>query len=324
MEIKTRSIRSLAYRCEEFLDESGQPRSISYPNSLALCILDALFMTGSHPTAIDNVVDRYTARHGGADGAKSLRYSIAAAGGSEKWAREVICNLKPAHTQPGAMLRAEVVDRATRVMADHGIDTVDDLLAAVGDEPSTGRHANEVACAWKELPSQKSGISWRALLMVAGSDHFEIDYRVKGFFGRPFGSFPRMTDDEVLELISATADYLEVDDRVVKQIIWQVSHRRLRPDPKRKEFYLPYPLDDELDEEPDWWLGVYDPEIRNEADEWSSIFEPEFRTASFESEEALESQRAFEPKGEFAPADEEETDWSAPYPLSGTTGAAPF
>ncbi|WP_166974061.1 hypothetical protein [Brevibacterium atlanticum] len=270
MEIRTRSIRSLAYRCEEFLGESGKPRSIGYPNSLGLCILDALYMTGSHPTAIDNVVERYTARHGGTDGAKSLRYSIAAAGGPEQWAREVICNLKPAHTQPGAMLRAEVVDRATRVMADHGIDTVDDLLAAVGDEPSTGRNANEVARAWRELPSQKSGISWRALLMLAGSDHFEIDYRVKGFFGMPFGSFPRMTDDEVLELISATADYLDVEIRVVKQIVWQISYRRLRPDPKRKELNLPYPLDDELDEEPEWWPGRYDSRARHGADEWAS------------------------------------------------------
>lgn len=306
MEIKTRSIREMAHRCEEFLDESGESHSIGYPNSLALCILDALFMTGSHPTAIDNVVERYTFRHGDADGAKSLRYSIAAAGGAEKWAREVIHNLKPAHTRPGAMLRAEVVDRATRLMADHGIDTVTDLLAAVGDEPSTGRHANEVARDWRELPSQKSGISWRALLMLAGSDHFEIDYRVRAFFDRPFGSFPRLTDDDILTLISATADYLEVDDRVVKQIVWQVAYRRLRPDPKRKELFLPYPLDDELDEEPEWWPGFYDSEAVAAVDRWASVFDTDGRNVPLE------------------PEVEDETDWAAPYPIPGTTGAAPF
>lgn len=306
MEIKTRSIRELAYRCEEFLAEDAKTRAVGYPNSLALCILDALFTTGSHPTAVDNVVAEYIARHGDADGAKSLRYSIASAGGPEVWAREVICNLKPAHTQPGAMLRAEVVDRATRLMADHGIDTVDDLLAAVGNEPSTGRHANRVARAWRELPSQKSGISWRALLILAGSDHFDVDYRVGSYLSQVVGWFDCPPDEKIPELIDATADYLDVDPRAVRQIVWQVSHSRLRPDPKRKALNLPYSLDDEFDDEPDWWPGMYDPAERRTAKGWASVFDPGYREVPYG------------PEGEVEP------DWTRPYPMSGTTGAAPF
>jgi hypothetical protein len=311
MEIKTRSIRELAYRCEEFLADDGRARAIGigYPNSLALCILDALFTTGSHPTAVDNVVAKYIACHGDADGAKSLRYSIAAAGGAEAWAREVICNLKPAHTQPGAMLRAEVVDRATRLMADLGIDTVDDLLAAVGDEPSTGRHANRVARAWRELPSQKSGISWRALLMLAGSDHFDVDYQVGNYLYQVFGWFNRPSEEQMPALIDATADYFDVDPRVVRQIVWQVSHRRLRPDPKRKALDLPYPLDDEIDDEldePDWWPGAYDPVDRCGAKGWATVFDRQYRAVPFGAEKDVEP------------------DQTGPYPMSGTTGAAPF
>lgn len=277
MEIKTRSIRSLAYRCEEFLDESGQPRSISYPNSLALCILDALFMTGSHPTAIDNVVDRYTARHGGADGAKSLRYSIAAAGGSEKWAREVICNLKPAHTQPGAMLRAEVVDRATRVMADHGIDTVDDLLAAVGDEPSSGHGANEVARRWRDLPSQSSGTSWRNLLVLAESTHFEIDRGVVNYVAEVAPHFGEVDSEYALGTIAAAADLLGVDDRVVNRIVWQASHRRILSKRTQEDLFL-----------------------HRYAAEWSEVSDAEFVAGSagvFDDEdesEALEREREAE------------------------------
>ncbi|MGC2976832.1 hypothetical protein ACPUD8_14125 [Brevibacterium sp. FAM 25378] len=307
MEIRTRSIRNLAYRCEEFIDGSGKPRPIGYPNSLALCILDALFTTGSHPTAIDNLLNRYIARHGSADGAKMLRYSIATAGGPEVWAREVIRNVKPAHSHPGAILRAEIVDRATRLMADHGIDTVEDLLGSVGDEPSSGRHTNEVARDWRELPSQKSGISWNALLVLAGSAHLEIDYRVNFLIAEVVRwSVSIRGDDAVLELIKATADYLDVEDRVVKQIVWQLAHRRLQSDPKRRKLDLPYPLDDELDSEPEWWPGTYDPEVRGEAEGWASVFEPEYRADPCESEEALEP------------------DWARPYPMSGTTGAAPF
>ncbi|WP_209323951.1 hypothetical protein [Brevibacterium renqingii] len=297
MEITTRSIRSLAYRCEEFLDDRGEPLSIGYSGSLALCILDAIYSTGSHPTAVDNVADRYIARRGRADGAKSLRYSIAAAGGAEVWARKVIRNLKPANVQPGAMLRAEVVDRATRLMADHDIDTVDDLLAAVGDEPSTGRHANEVARGWWALPSQKSGISWRNLLMLAGSDHFEIDHRVQGYIGEVAGFFVVTTDDYVLELIDATADFLGVEGRVVKQIVWQVSHRRLLPDPKRESFVFPYGLEDELEPEAEGWDSVFDRELCAEAVDRNSTLGPEEDLGS---------------------------DWMTPYSRPGTTGAAPF
>ena len=297
MEIRTRSIRGLAYRCEEFIDDSGKPLSIGYPGSLALCILDAIYSTGSHPTAIDNVVYRYIARHGRVDGAKSLRYSIAAAGGPEVWAREVIHNLKHAHVRPGAMLRAEVVDRATRLMADHGIDTVGDFLAAVDDEPSTGRHANEVARGWRALPSQRSGISWRNLLMLAGSEHFEIDYRVQGYIREVAGFLDVITDEYVLELITATAVFLGVEERVVMQIVWQVSHRRLRPDPKRERFAWPYGLEDELEPDGEEWPSAFEGEVCVEEVDWSSPLKPA---------------EAFEP------------DWMSPHLGSGTTGAAPF
>lgn len=304
MEIRTSSIRSLAYRCEEFLDEHGKPLSISYPNSLALCILDALYATGSHPTAVDNLVERYIARHGRTDGAKMLRYSIAAAGGPDVWAQEAIHNLKPANVRPGAMLRAEVVDRATRLLADHGIDTVADLLAAVGDEPSTGQHANEVARGWRALPSQKSGISWRNLLMLVGSEHFEIDYRVWSHISE-FASWScTVTDDYVLDLIEATAEFLDVDDWVVKQIVWQVSHRRLRPDPKRERLMFPYGLDDDFEAEAEEWEQAFDGADPAESAGWS--FKRDFDVAALESEDGGRHDRMM------------------PYTLPGATGAAPF
>ena len=227
MEITTSSISELAWRCEEFLDERSEPLTVRYPGSLALCILDAIFATGSHPKAVDNVVDRYIARHGRDDGAKSLRYSIAAAGGADNWARTEIFNLKPASTHSGAVLKAEVVDRATRLMADHGIDTVDDLLTAVGDAPSIGRGASEVACTWRDLPSQKSGTSWRNLLMLAESTHFEIDSGVTNYLAEVALPVSEVDCEYVLETITAAADLLGVDDRVVKRIVWQVAHRRI-------------------------------------------------------------------------------------------------
>lgn len=233
MEIVTTSIARLARRCEEFLDDDGRPLTIDYPTSLALCILDAIYATGSHPTAVGNVVDRYIAQHGTDDGAKSLRYSIAATGGPVVWAELVVCNLKPASTQPGAVLKAEVVDRATRVMADHGIDTVDDLLGAVGDDPFTC----ELSRSWLALPSQSSGISWMHLLMLAGSRHFEVDFRVACYVAELAETDVDLTVDYVLEQIDAAAQCLGVEAELIERIVWQVSHRRILSAPDTSDFF---------------------------------------------------------------------------------------
>lgn len=247
MEITTSSIRGLAHRCEEFLDDRGESSAISYPGSLALCILDSVYSTGSHPNAVDNVVDRYIARHGREDGAKSLRYSIAAAGGAEVWAEQVVCNLKPASTHPGAVLKAEVVDQATRLMAEYGIDTVTDLLETLVDEPSPGRSTTGLARRWRDLPSQRSGISWKNLLMLAGSPHFEIDYRVTNCIAEVAGFGIDVTDDYVLVLIEEVADVLGAEEREVRRIVWQLSHRRLLSKRKPESTAWRYGLDADSD-----------------------------------------------------------------------------
>src|SRR5699024_12178931 len=59
MMITTNSVARLAQRCGEFIGDSGGSLARGYPTSLALCILDAIYSTGSHPAAVNNVVDRY-------------------------------------------------------------------------------------------------------------------------------------------------------------------------------------------------------------------------------------------------------------------------
>lgn len=226
MMITTNSVARLAQRCGEFLDEPVQPLG-GYPESLALCILDAIYSTGSHPRAVDNVVARYIARHGCSDGAKSLRYSIAAAGGARSWAESVTCNLKPASTHSDALLKAEVVDRATRVMADHNIDTVSDLRQIVGDQPLISPFSGKVSGSWLALPSQSSGITWLHLLMYAGSPHFEVDYRVTRYLAEVADPEADLTVDYVHAEIAAAACVLDAELREVQRIVWQAAHGRI-------------------------------------------------------------------------------------------------
>ncbi len=58
------------------MGDPGGPRG-----SLALCIIEAIYSTGSRYTSVTNVVDRYRAGGGSADGAAALLHFIDTAGG---------------------------------------------------------------------------------------------------------------------------------------------------------------------------------------------------------------------------------------------------
>ena len=249
MEITTDSVRRLVEHCRGLLDGvPGERPPIGYPASLALCLIDAIYATGSHPTAVAHIIARYVARHGFVDGAKSLRYSIAAAGGSRAWAETVAHNLKPANTHPGAPLKAEVVNQATRLMADLDIETVPDLVSAVAADPAD----NAVISAWRTLPSQSSAVTYFHLLALAGSDHLQPDRAVLRHLtevvadgAAPDIGVPVAPDggasaadaespnretlqpDEARELIAEAAGLLGLGAGAVGRLVWQAAHRRI-------------------------------------------------------------------------------------------------
>lgn len=265
MEITTDSVRRLVEHCRGLVDGvPGERPPIGYPASLALCLIDAIYATGSHPTAVAHIIARYVARHGFVDGAKSLRYSVAAAGGPRAWAETVAHNLKPANTHPGAPLKAEVVNQATRLMADLDIETVPDLLSAVAADPAD----NAVISAWRTLPSQSSAVTYFHLLALAGSDHLQPDRAVLRYLtevvaddaerdaghavssGAESGSDPDVGDpvgtgdgaspadaespncgtlqpDEARELIAEAAGLLGLGAGEVGRLVWQAAHRRI-------------------------------------------------------------------------------------------------
>ncbi|MDN5698724.1 MAG: hypothetical protein L0G85_00230 [Kocuria sp.] len=193
-----------------------------YPNSLALCIIDSIYSTGSHYTSVVNVINRYRAAHGQRDGAAALLESISAAGGARAWANSVAGNLKPAHTKPGAPLKAEVIGQAAALMLKHGIDTVEDLVLAVETSPQ----GNPVHDAWKKLPSQGSGVTYSYLLLLAGLPSVKPDRMVLRFLERALGTGVPMTTDRAFELVMAAADRLEVSPRTLDHVIWRAASGR--------------------------------------------------------------------------------------------------
>jgi hypothetical protein len=61
--------------------------------------------------------------------------------------------------------KAVIVNDALRLLAAHGIDTVQDAQAALAQPV----RADALEAAWRALPGQSSGISWRYLGMLVGA-----------------------------------------------------------------------------------------------------------------------------------------------------------
>ncbi|WP_350269043.1 hypothetical protein AAFP32_10155 [Brevibacterium sp. CBA3109] len=223
MAVTETEIKTLVEYCETHL---GDPHLWTtpdgYPNSLALCIIDSLYSTGSHYSSVVNVIERYKASGGERDGAKALADSIRNAGGARKWATSIAHNLKPAHTRPGAPLKAEIIEQATELMSKLEIDTVPDLVSQVKDSPLD----NGVLREWKRLPSQSSGVTYNYLLILAGMPSVKPDRMILRFLAHALGEQTELDGQRAVELITETAKTMNVDPRALDHIAWRAASGR--------------------------------------------------------------------------------------------------
>jgi len=216
-------VHTLVKYCEDNLgDKTLWQTPEGYPDSLALCIIDSLYSTGSHYSSVVNVVTKYKTTEGTSHGAQDLLGSIEKAGGPRGWAQNVVGNLKPAHTKPSAMLKAEIIERAARLMVDLGIDTVQDLRTTVEASPQD----NPVHTGWKKLPSQSSGVTYNYLLILAGMPSVKPDRMVLRFLATALGADTDLSFARAVELIQTAADELEVSSRTLDHIIWRAASGR--------------------------------------------------------------------------------------------------
>src|SRR5215467_13934028 len=113
--------------CERDLgDPAGWPDPTAYPNALALCIIDAIYVTGARHLTVERIVERYRghrAAQGGdadSDGAQQLLASIHGLGGPRQWASQV-GNRRPTSTAKGAPLRSVALLEAAQALVELGI-----------------------------------------------------------------------------------------------------------------------------------------------------------------------------------------------------------
>lgn len=216
-----------------FGDESKWITASGY-DSLALSLIDSIFSTGSSYQSVVNVVNAYRAfrRAEGADpnrdGIEELLASFKKAGDSAAWAKAVVDNHKPAHTKPGAVLKAEVVYQAAlalKGLMGGPILTTADIHAEYAKDNELTRVKN----AWLDLPSQSSGVSYDYLLILAGFQSVKPDRMVIRFIKEHAGlDGKRIVPKQAAALIREVAELYPTQARKLDHVIWRhVSGRKI-------------------------------------------------------------------------------------------------
>jgi hypothetical protein len=208
--VDVRIVDALVSACERDLgDEALWVKPRAYPESLALCIIDSIYSTGAQYGQVANIVDRYRLYRAGQggnadlDGPAELLATFDELGSARAWA-EQIGNRRPTSTTPGAPLKAEAVrDGASRLVG-LGIRSIEELrLTAESDA------VDVVQKSWREVPGQRSGVTWAYVLMLAGIPGTKANRLVVRYVA------------DVLEV-----PVPEVDPRTVSEWIREVAKRK--------------------------------------------------------------------------------------------------
>jgi hypothetical protein len=209
-----------------FGDESKWIAADGYPHGLALGIIDSIFSTGSHYTSVINVVNAYReyrrAQGGDADrdGTEELLSTFADVGDDAAvWADKIVNNRKPAHTKANAPLKAEVIRQAADVLH-HKLHyrTRDDLHRAYAED----EHLKKLKKVWLDLPSQRSGVTFNYLLILAGFQSVKPDRMVIRFVreNAELGD-RRFSENEAAALIKEVAELYPTEPRRLDHVIWR-------------------------------------------------------------------------------------------------------
>jgi hypothetical protein len=190
-----------------------------------------IYSTGSNYQAVINVVNEYrTYRRGQGgdadrDGTEELLATFEEAGGIAGWA-ELVNNRKPAHTKANAPLKAEVILRAAEVLQDKlGYKTREDLHTAHEKDGNL----EALKKAWLRLPSQRSGVTYSYLLILAGFQSVNPDRMVIRFLEEHVELGGRhLTLTEAADLIKKVAELYPTQPRRLDHVIWRhVSGREV-------------------------------------------------------------------------------------------------
>lgn len=225
----------LAQVCDNLFDLTKARLSDAYYYSeLPLCVIDAVFSIGVTYTSTQNTVLRYcdifnlspynyrratiTPIHTISDFISNME-----AAGIPESATTIFQNHQRTSSRNG-ILKAEAVYRFAKILQQNGIETFSDLNA-VND-------FSVICNCVKQIPGQKSGLSWQYFLMLSGDDSLaKPDRHVLRFIERHLGFRPSISEaqhllTDTVKILSAT--YPNITVRLLDYTIWDASaHNKL-------------------------------------------------------------------------------------------------
>lgn len=193
-----------------------------YPSSLGLCILDSIWSIGvNYDHHVIPVLNRYrdlaatAGRDANLDTPCDLAMTIDQIGGPDSFAGAVKSRHRTSSTN--GILKAEAVDQASQLFCTNNIASTEDLVA----------RSTEVKPQWHQIRGQRSGVSWKYLLMLAGVDGIKPDRMIHGYITDAIGV--AVTNQEAVELLASVQQawpeprpaLLELD-----HAIWRYQSRR--------------------------------------------------------------------------------------------------
>lgn len=156
------------------------------------------------------------------DGAPELLRTFDARGDTSAWVRG-IGNRNRTSSQSGAPLKAAAIRPAAELLVEQGAPTTL-TLRAFGTEQLASLKAG-----WRALPGQRSGISWRYFLMLAGVPGVKADRMicrlVQEASGRPK---PVLTPSSAGQAVKVAACRMSVPVITLDHAIWRWQSGRSR------------------------------------------------------------------------------------------------
>lgn len=217
-------MRALVSACGQF---RGAEAPGGYRDGLALCVIDSVQSTGVNYTSVGKVLDRYRTyrRAQGADpavdGAVELLATLDEFDGPDAWASRI--GTRNRTSTRGGILKAEAIRDAARVLTANGIGTTAALRAAADDEALL----EQVRKAWCAVKGQRSGITWRYVLMLAGVPGVKPDRMIIRFVADALGVPRRSVGSEfAAEIVTAAAPELDMSATALDHAIWRFQRGR--------------------------------------------------------------------------------------------------
>jgi hypothetical protein len=211
-------VARLVARCREFLGPvESWVAPVGYPDGLALCVLDSVWSIGVRYGGVEAVLGRYRVlrENDGAvaarDGLTELVAVIDRLGGPDGFA-VAMANRQRTSTR-GGMLKADAVLRCARGLIDVGVVSTVELRGGGTDRLLAAERA------WRAVPGQRSGISWRYLRLLAGAQEVKPDRMIIRFVAVAIGRVP--TAGEAATLVISAAASLGADIRGLDHRIWR-------------------------------------------------------------------------------------------------------